>query len=133
MAKDPDDFMARYRREEKKRIAAAKKSLRYLAGALRFLGVQTVTAPYDGYGDDGTLEEITFAPVPPAGLPDGLREALREAFYQLLPGGWEINEGSFGTLSLDAATGEANLDHEWREEEEDDEDEDDEDDEEEDR
>jgi len=115
---DAEDFMTQYRREEAKRIAAAKESLRYLAGALRLIGVKKVTAPFDGYGDEGSLNEITYDPLPSAGFPDGLQQAIERAIYDLLPGGWEINAGSFGTVTLDTATGEAEVDHEWRDEDE---------------
>jgi hypothetical protein len=115
---DPEDFLARYRQEEEKRSAKAREAIRYLSGALRLMGVRTVTAPFDGYGDEGNLGDLTYDPLPPAGFPEGLCEVLAEAFCELLPGGWEINGGSFGTVTLDTATGEVEIDQEWRDEDE---------------
>lgn len=119
-----DDWLARWQREREEREAQARRTLADLAGALRLLGVRTVAAPYDGEGDSGSLEDPVYDPAPPAGLPAGLREELELAFYGLLPSGWEINEGSAGTIRLDTATGEAAVDHVWREEDPTDQDED---------
>ncbi len=35
--------------------------------------------------------------------------------YQLLPSGWEINEGSAGDVTFDLASGEININHRWLE------------------
>ena len=65
---------------------------------LRTLGVQTVTAFYNGCGDSGQIEEISLEPVPEM-MPDGLTEKLDEIVwriaYQTNPG-FEINEGGNG-------------------------------------
>jgi hypothetical protein len=31
-----------------------------------------------------------------------------------LPGGWELNEGSFGTVTINTLTGKGNVEHTWR-------------------
>jgi hypothetical protein len=43
----------------------------------------------------------------------------------MLPGGWEINSGSFGTIEIDVRAGTVEVDMEWREEDEDEYDEED--------
>lgn len=116
-AADPNDFMARYHRERAAAETRARADLRYVAGVLRLLGVATVTAAFDGSGDEGFVEDVTYDPDPPAGLPDGLRDVIDDAVCDLLPGGWEINAGSFGTVTIDTATGEPDVDHEWRDDE----------------
>ena len=123
-----EDWMANYYREAAEREAKARASLKYTAGMLALFGVETATSTFDGYGDEGTIDDPVFAPNPPAGLPDGTADAIKDAFADLLPGGWEINEGSFGSVRLDVATGEAALEIEAREEEDTDEDDDDDDD-----
>lgn len=92
---------------------------------LRRLKVKEVSAEYDGSGDSGQLEEPTLAPEPEPGvvvppvsvLVDGgwsskqgeiaetrtkaIIEAVQDLFYDLLEmehPGWEINEGSYGSL-----------------------------------
>lgn len=130
---DVDDFMKRYHREEERRMQSATETLQYVAPALQFLGVRLVKATFDGAGDEGWLDPLQYDPPPTSSLPDGLGQMIESAFENLLPGGWEIDSGSSGTISLDTATGKHTLQHEWRDEEDDefDEDEEDEDEEEE--
>lgn len=104
-----DPYMARYYRRERERQDKARADLRYLAGMLARLGVRTASADFDGYGDDGTIENIQFVPAPPAGLPDGASGWFEHLVSDVLPGAWEVNEGSFGTVTLDTATGEAEV------------------------
>lgn len=113
---DPNDFMTRYERERAAAEARARELLRYVSEPLRLIGVRQVKLEYDGYGDEGDRWDIVYLPPPPDGLPDGLEQLIEQALGGLLPGGWEINEGSFGTLNVDTATGEFALDHTWNEE-----------------
>jgi hypothetical protein len=115
---DPDAWRAEYERKCREGEAQGRAQLRYAAGVLRFLGVERAIARFDGSGDEGFVEEVAYYPPPPAGIPDGFQEVIEDAVCLLLPGGWEINAGSFGTLTLDAATGEPAVEHTWREEEE---------------
>lgn len=39
---------------------------------------------------------------------------FEDAMYELLPGGWEINDGSYGEITVDVATGEINVEHNER-------------------
>jgi len=73
-----------------------------LCRQLEKLGVTRGTTGYDGYGDEGTLDKIAFEPANRE-VPDELEEELADVLENLLPTGWEINEGSFGTLELDVA------------------------------
>ena len=110
--------MARYEREQREREAKARAELNYYSPMLALFGVRTVTAAFDGYGDDGEFENPVYSPPPPAGLPDGLDRTLQWLFAQFLPGGWEINAGTFGTVTFDVASSEASVEIEAREEEE---------------
>ena len=63
---------------------------------LQQLSVKTVTAEYDGEGDNGQIEDPNFGSVE---VSDNLKNAAQDLFYDLLEdhyAGWEINEGSFG-------------------------------------
>jgi hypothetical protein len=115
----PEDFMARYHREEEERKRKGRAKAAYLSDALRFFGVETVTTTFDGYGDDGTIEEAFFEPPIRERLPFGLCDAVDEVWGDFLPAGWEINAGSFGTLKLDVAAGTVIDDIEIRDEDED--------------
>jgi hypothetical protein len=75
---------------------SAKSTRAELLQQLRELGVESVTAEYDGSGDSGQIENPEFGPVE---VPTALTTAVQDLFYDLLGelyGGWEINEGSFG-------------------------------------
>ena len=88
-----------------------------LRAQLRQLGVETVTAEYDGYGDSGQINDSDFgsSKVPPSSA-----SAVQDLFYDLLEehyAGWEINEGSFGQFVWDVKADSINLVHNMRIEE----------------
>lgn len=41
-------------------------------------------------------------------------DEFEDAVFSLLPGGWEINDGSYGTVSVDVATGAIKVEHNER-------------------
>ena len=41
-------------------------------------------------------------------------DKIEECAYDFLPGGWEINEGSFGDLKISTETAKATLEHNFR-------------------
>ena len=69
------------------------------------LGVRQITAHFDGCGDSGQFEEVTAEP-DTVTLDGDLVEQLEDFLAEQLPGGWEINEGSFGQFEVDVSTGE---------------------------
>jgi hypothetical protein len=78
------------------------------------IGIHTVTVAFDGYGDSGQIEGIEAfdAEGKPAVLPDNrpvrfqgeetsLREAIEMmafAYLEVAHGGWENDDGAFGTF-----------------------------------
>jgi len=46
-----------------------------------------------------------------------LLQKVEDCAYDFLPGGWEINEGSFGDLKIDTEKAKATLEHNYRIEE----------------
>jgi hypothetical protein len=73
-----------------------KSSRAELRQQLQRLGVETVTANYDGCGDSGQIEEPEFGV---NNVPPTVVMGVQNLFYDLLEShyaGWEINEGSFG-------------------------------------
>jgi hypothetical protein len=119
--------MKQYRDEQQRRMNTARDMM---MKALRDAEVQSVSVQFDGYGDSGSLEGITYLPSAEgkAEVPDTphevtewtqggkpkrvvrnytLDELVSEACYGLLGAehpGWEINEGSFGTFTINPAT-----------------------------
>jgi hypothetical protein len=82
-----------------------------LVTQLRKLGIETVTADYDGSGDSGQIEEPEFGS---RKVPGELATAVQDLFYNLLEehyGGWEISGGSFGQFVLDVTTDSIKLEH----------------------
>src|SRR5262245_50189898 len=114
---DAEDFWAKYQREEAERLKRSQEMTRYLMGALRFFGVKRVSVAFDGYGDDGEVQEPVYEPAPAGGLPEGMDQLIREACGNQLPGGWEINSGSTGAVEIDVVAGTCGVDIEWREDE----------------
>jgi hypothetical protein len=114
----PEDWFEKYRRREEENRRKAEALVRYALPVLRLLGVEHVEVQYDGAGDSGTVKDPTFAPPPLAGVPEGLGALVIEAVEGLLPGGWEINAGSFGSFHIDVPAGTHHLDHNFRDEEE---------------
>jgi hypothetical protein len=85
-----------------------------LGAQLKQFGVKTVTAEYDGYGDSGQVGEPDYGS---AKVPEGLKAAVRDLFYDILEeyyAGWEINEGSFGHFEWDLKQDSIHLVHNAR-------------------
>jgi hypothetical protein len=112
VAKQEETWQQREARERLEAMAALKVA----CAALRRLGVETVEARYDGAGDQGWVQEVRYVPEPAAGLPEGLPQVIERFVYVRLPAGWEINEGSEGTLTIDVKTGRDQLLHHWKDE-----------------
>ena len=81
---------------------------------LRELRVETVTAEYNGEGDDGQIGEPEFGAVE---IPDGLTTALQDLLYEVLDdlySGWENNEGSRGQFIWNVGEDRIHLVHSTR-------------------
>ncbi|NBT75131.1 hypothetical protein EBZ80_24230 [bacterium] len=57
-----------------------------------------------------TSADATKPPI----MTDAQLAALRDACFDLLPGGWEINEGSFGTIVVDVRRRKVRMEHNER-------------------
>lgn len=105
--------LARHRQEQVRRQAQA--AMAAAGQRLAAAGVEQVVIEYDGYGDEGAIQEITAT----AGrqelpLDNCLREALAEAACGLLPAGWQDGEGACGQLVLDVPLRKLTRRHHWR-------------------
>ena len=96
-----------YVRDAETSLAKARTRLRdEILPALKKHRVATIEAAYSGYGDSGAIEGVQFRDsrgrrVERSDIPGSLKEQLAEALYELLPEGFELNEGSQGTLTID--------------------------------
>ena len=95
---------------ERERQERAEERARLLA-ALRALGVASLEADYDGYGDSGNVEAIRTVPeVAKADEMEGLADFLWSVAYAEHPG-FENNKGGGGTVTWDVAADRIDLDH----------------------
>jgi hypothetical protein len=93
---------------------SAKSTRTELLQELQELGVESVTAEYNGSGDEGQIETPEFGPVE---VPHDLVMAVEDLFYELLGqlyGGWENNEGAFGQFKWSMGSDRVNLVHNMR-------------------
>lgn len=63
-----------------------------------------ITITYSGSGDEGYINEITPERMNGVEIAGDLHEMLESAAYDILSdhfGGWEINEGSHGHMTID--------------------------------
>lgn len=84
--------------------------------ALEAAGIEQVDIDYHGAGDEGWIEDIH--PIPSdAEFPSDLYRAVEMAARDLLEDqfpGWEINEGSSGTITVHVQACKADLHHGYR-------------------
>ncbi len=94
------EALRKYRAESKQRYRARLDAMR---NWLRSLGVASVLIEYDGSGDCGQIEKLTFRGKDQRllirVLSDAQHEEVEQFFYDLLEsryGGWENDEGAYG-------------------------------------
>jgi hypothetical protein len=123
------DWLADYKAEAERRRELLPAAKRPILAALKRAGIANLEIAYDGEGDGGQIGEITATdgdgkPVPLKGSVllnlDGTRrkycltEALDAFTWEVLSlyhDGFEINDGGFGTLSIDVAERSFTLEH----------------------
>ena len=82
---------------------------------VRNSGVNQLAIDYSGYGDSGSIESSyvdengDYLDIPTQ-IEDILYRVLEDAYS-----GWEINDGSYGTINIE--DGEVSIEHVWKEEE----------------
>ena len=138
-----NDFISDYASSVEKQRKEAAVSRKNLIRALRDAGVTKVTVEFDGSGDSGNIYEPVFDP-PVKNIMDrevhdttfeasdwsdgtlkkvvrnkSIRDLLDDVCYGILGaehGGWEINEGSFGTFHINVEKDAVALDYNHRRE-----------------
>jgi hypothetical protein len=110
-------LLAHFHQTEQARMEDAKKRLRAeIIPALANHRVANIEAAYSGYGDSGAIDGIQYRDeagvrVDRASLPAPVIEQLENVLYEFLPSGFEINDGSQGTLTLDFQTTKVTIQH----------------------
>lgn len=123
------DFASRQEERHKRHKLKLDHLKAVTLAALRTAEIASVEITFDGYGDSGSIDDITCpsadasvsdCPEVQVTAPDGgesetepsrtipLSDALEEIGYialELHHPGWEINEGSAGALEIDVAAG----------------------------
>ena len=124
------DLKATYAQYLGAQSAANEHNKTVVFDALATAGINRVTVPFDGEGDDGQIDGVHLEPagsdpgkttvtVQHAGWGGGitehaetLAEAIETLCYGYLEheyGGWENNDGAFGEFTLDVAAREVKL------------------------
>ena len=110
-------IMASYYGETERKFQATAAKLRAeIIPALVASGVANIQAAFSGYGDSGAIDGLQYHDksgmrVQRETIPAALKEQLENVLYEFLPAGFEINEGSQGTLTLDISASRITLTH----------------------
>ena len=109
--------MDRWQQAQELRQQEYLKSASTVARELKATGIESITFYYESSGDDGAVNTTCWEPEDIKITPELQRrlEAMEELVYQLLPSGWEINEGSAGDVSFNLTSGEIDINHKWLE------------------
>jgi len=110
MTESYEETLARWAAQEVQRKDQAKAKLRELLERLRSLGVTSVHAEYNGYGDEGQIEHLAFEPEGIA-IPKEIEQETEDACDALCPDGYENNDGGYGSISIDVTTGRIEHEH----------------------
>ena len=96
-----DDFVAKWAIERRDRKAKAKEALYFLLDQQP--SITAIDVVFDGCGDEGHIERINYLSETDDAIASNqdLDDAVEEYVFWTLPSGWEINEGSFGTIHID--------------------------------
>jgi hypothetical protein len=105
-AMDFEDLWDEIESERQEKAKNAKATL--LGMGARLPGVVTIRIEYNGSGDSGEIDSVIFLSAEGKAVKIGdndLIDAISEDARDLLPIGWEIDEGSFGELTIDLVKG----------------------------
>jgi hypothetical protein len=110
-----DIFLATWEVERRDNKAKAKEDLYLLLD--QYPNITAIEVIFDGCGDSGQVEDIEYSgESADDAIPrkQELDDAVEEYVYSILPGGWEINDGSFGTIHINVKARTAVCNFSWR-------------------
>jgi hypothetical protein len=111
------DMLAQYAKAEQDRLDAMKHMLKSdILPQFAALKVANIEVAYSGYGDSGAIDGCQYRDsagtrVDRTTIPTQLVESLESCVYELLPAGFEINDGGQGTLTIDLPKGTVTIAH----------------------
>lgn len=129
MPESLNDMMGRWEFNRKKQfdesVAALKTSLAKMHAALKLTEDSVINYSWNGSGDSGDLyyescdfksteKDIVIVDTSEMYIED-VWDIKQSDIYNLMPGGWEINEGSVGDIKLYPATGKIIVSPAWLE------------------
>ena len=99
-----NEFMKNYEQETKTKHEKARDTIAALCDDLFMNLVHTVELEYSGEGDSGEIDRVVFHDVNGKHMtykmPKEKETELRNACFEFLPRGFEINEGGYGTVHI---------------------------------
>lgn len=115
-----EKMLADIQKKREDHLLRGREQLSVICPELFLIGVASCFANYDGEGDSGNIGYMGFLdvnqdPIPATQIPEKYRDALTNALYDLLPSGFEINDGSYGEVTIDIAKKEVKIEQNIRE------------------
>ena len=128
------NYLEEYQKQRAEHRKQVQNQLKEICQILEPLGITVIEAEYDGSGDSGAIEAVTFlsngkeykGELPKEKFKSlfnysteaprdvDITDILDEVCCHFLPDGWEINEGSFGILRIDIKNKNMNVEHNSR-------------------
>jgi len=121
-----DDVARSFREKEAAKKAQTNQAMKKLLEILRNDSVNKIVVDWDGHGDDGSIQRIAFVRSDGTQVEQDLRwssekkgfvsggvDTIKDFVFDMVPAGWETDEGSFGTCLIDVRTGEYDFRHVW--------------------
>lgn len=108
LAGDTSNMLSEWEEQRKQERNAAKMQLKQLLAA--HPKISKITVVYDGSGDSGCFEGHKYLDGEGNAIEaDVLNDAVDEYTCSILPGGWEIDGGSYGYVEIDVTNGESKI------------------------
>jgi hypothetical protein len=86
----------------------SKAVIKQHLAVLKEIGIEKIDIAFSGYGDEGPISEVIFSPSLPKNSGFDLSQFDDDLYDYLDParvGDWVNNEGGFGEIQIDVATG----------------------------
>jgi len=108
-----DEYRVEWEKNKLRRREIAAADLKQLL--LDRPDISKIAITYDGNGDSGCFDNHKYLGDQGNDVDaDFLHDAVEEYVCSILPGGWEINEGSYGQVEIDVATCKSKVVHNER-------------------
>jgi hypothetical protein len=114
-----DEIIAKLKTSEKDSKKIANEILNRVCPELFLLGVAGVAASYNGEGDSGDINCVHALDIRDNYMQwpkntEKFVEAITRAIWQFIPGGFEINDGSYGEITIKIPTNQVLCEHNMR-------------------